>query len=262
VQVFTIGTPALFASILPGSRTVQVGTPATVFASMINAGTVPLAGCRPALTATAPSGLSLAYQTTSPATNALTGTSGSPAAIAGNDGVQSFLLTFQGTSPVTETGLPIDFDCTGAAPAAVETGVDTLDLTLSSTPVADIIALAATPSGDGIARIPAGGIGVLALASSNVGASSLIVASVDTGATSLPLTATICQSNPANGQCLSAPAASVMLSVAAGAAPTFSVFLQDSAPIALDPATARIFVRFKDTAGGLHGSTSVAVATD
>ena len=262
VQVFTIGTPALFASILPGSRAVQVGAPATVFASMINAGMAPLAGCRPALTATAPSGLSLDYQTTSAATNALTGTPDSPAAIAGNDGVQSFLLTFQGPAPLTETGLPIDFDCTGAAPAAVETGVDTLDLTLSSTPVADIIALAATPSGDGIARIPAGGIGAFAVASSNVGASSLIVASVDTGAASLPLTATICQSNPATGQCLSAPAASVMLSVAARAAPTFSVFIQTSAPIPLDPATARIFVRFKDAAGGLHGSTSVAVETD
>jgi len=262
VQVFTIGTPTLFASILPGSRAVEVGAPATVFASMINAGTSSIAGCRPALTATAPSGLSIAYQTTNPATNALTGTPGSPAAIAGNDGVQSFLLTFQGTSPVTEMGLPIDFDCIGAAPAAVETGVDTLDLTLSSAPVADIIALAATPSGDGIARIPAGGMGAFAIASSNVGASSLIVASVDTGQASLPLTATICQSNPANGQCLAAPATSVTLGVAAGAAPTFSVFIQANAAIALDPATARIFVRFKDAAGGLHGSTSVAVETD
>jgi YVTN family beta-propeller protein len=262
VQVFTIGAPALFASILPGSRTVELGTPATVFASMINAGTAPVADCRPALTATAPAGLSLDYQTTNAATNALTGTPDSPAAIAGNDGVQSFLLTFQGTALLTETGLPIDFDCAGVAPAAVETGVDTLDLALSSTPVADIIALAATPSGDGIARIPVGGIGAFAVASSNVGAASLIVASVDTGAASLPLTATICQSNPANGQCLSAPAASVTLSIAAGAAPTFSVFVQDNAPVALDPATSRIFLRFKDAAGGLHGSTSVAVATD
>jgi large repetitive protein len=262
VQVFTVGAPTLFASILPGSRTVELGTPATVFASMINAGTAPLAGCRPALTATAPSGLSLDYQTTNPATNALTGTPDSPAAITGNDGVQSFLLTLQGTAPVSTTGLPIDFDCTGAAPAAVETGVDTVDLTLSSTPVADIIALAATPSGDGIARIPAGGLGAFAIASSNVGAASLIVASVDTGAASLPLTATICQSNPATGQCLSAPAASLTLGIAAGAVPTFSVFVQDAAPIALAPATARIFVRFKDAAGGLHGSTSVAVETD
>jgi len=53
----------------------------------------------------------------------------------------------------------------------------------------------------------------------------------------------------------------VPLSIAAGAAPTFSVFVQATAPIALDPANARIFVRFKDAAGGLHGSTSVAVTS-
>ena len=42
---------------------------------------------------------------------------------------------------------------------------------------------------------------------------------------------------------------------------SFSVFLQASGPIALDPASSRIFVRFKDSSGGLHGSTSVAVET-
>ena len=45
----------------------------------------------------------------------------------------------------------------------------------------------------------------------------------------------------------------------AGAAPTFSVFLEATGTIPFAPAASRAFVRFKDPAGGLHGSTSVAV---
>lgn len=57
-------------------------------------------------------------------------------------------------------------------------------------------------------------------------------------------------------------APTVPLSIAGGATSTFSIFVSASAPIGLDPANARIFVRFKDDAGGAHGSTSVAVQTD
>ncbi len=38
--------------------------------------------------------------------------------------------------------MPLDFGCTGTA-AAIVPGVDTIDLVISSTPIADIIALAA-----------------------------------------------------------------------------------------------------------------------
>jgi DNA-binding beta-propeller fold protein YncE len=261
IQVYAIGPAVNFASVLPGSRSVELGTPATIFASMINAGTTALGGCQVALPVTAPDGLTLSYQTTNPATNALTGTPNTPATIAPNDGVQSFLVSLQGTSAFVAAAMPLDFDCSGVAPAAVTTGVDTLDLTLSATPIADIIALAATPSENGIVEIPSGGAAAFAVASSNVGAASLILASVDTGSATLPLTAVLCQSNPATGQCLATPAGSVPLSFAAGATPTFSVFLQVSGAIPLDPAKARVFVRFKDADGALHGSTSVAVAT-
>jgi large repetitive protein len=262
IQVYAIGPAVNFASVLPGSRSVELGTPATIFASMINAGTTALGGCQVALPVTAPDGLTLSYQTTNPATNALTGTPNTPATIAPNDGVQSFLVSLQGTSAFVAAAMPLDFDCSGVAPAAVTTGVDTLDLTLSATPIADIIALAATPSENGIVEIPSGGAAAFAVASSNVGAASLILASVDTGSATLPLTAVLCQSNPATGQCLATPAGSVPLSFAAGATPTFSVFLQVSGAIPLDPAKARVFVRFKDADGALHGSTSVAVATE
>jgi sugar lactone lactonase YvrE len=262
VQIFAIKPAVAFASILPGSRSVELGHPATIFASMINAGTTALQGCQVALPVTAPSGLSLSYQTTDPATNTLIGSADTPATISGNNGVQSFLVTLQGTSAFSAPGMALDFVCLGAAPATVETGVDTVDLVLSSTPVADVIALAATASNNGIVEVPTGGAGAFAIASTNVGATSQIIVSVDTGAAALPLTATLCQSNPATGACLATPAGSVTLSDAAGAAPTFSVFLEPSGTIPFAPAANRVFVRFKDPGGGLHGSTSVAVETN
>ncbi len=262
VQVFAITPTVAFASVLPGSRSVELGHPATIFASMINAGTTALTGCAPALPVTAPAGLTLTYQTTNPATNALTGVQDTPATIAGNNGVQSFLVTFQGSQSFSAPGMALDFGCLGIGPAAVATGVDTVDLAMSTAPVADVIALAATASNDGIAKIPAGGASAFAVASSNVGATSQIVVSVDTGTASLPLTATLCQSNPSTGACLATPSNSVTLSDASGAAPTFSVFLQATGSIPFAPAASRVFVRFKDPSGGLHGSTSVAVETE
>src|SRR6202000_630546 len=130
-------------------------------------------------------------QTTNPATNALTGTPNTPATIAGKNGTQTFLLTFQGTTGFVAGDMAIDFDCLGVGPALVTAGVDTVDLTVSSTPIADVIALAATATNNGIAVIPGStGTGAFAVASDNVGATAQIIASVDTGTATLPLTPT------------------------------------------------------------------------
>ena len=262
VQVYTIGTTPILASVLPGSRSVQINHPATIFASLVNTGTTPLQGCQAALPVTAPAGLTFSYQTTNPSTNALTGTQNTPATIPGKNGTQTFLLTFQGPSAFVADAMAIDFDCLGVGPAVVTAGVDTVDLTVSSTPIADVIALAATASNNGIAEIPGStGTGAFAVASDNVGATAQIVVSVDTGTASLPLTPTICQSNPSTGACLGTPGSAVTVNFTTGLTPTFSIFLKANGAIPLDPAHSRIFVNFKDTAGALHGSTSVAVET-
>jgi hypothetical protein len=178
------------------------------------------------------------------------------------DGVQTFLLAFQSTAAFTAPTLAPLFECTGSAPVAAVTGVNTVDLTFSPTPLADIIALAATPTGGGLVELPNGGVGAFAVASSNVGTTATITVSADTGGAALPVAIAVCQTNPANGQCLSAPTASVTLSYAGGATPTFSIFLQATGAIAFAPATSRIFVRFEDASGNLHGSTSVAIETN
>ncbi|MEI9985134.1 MAG: hypothetical protein WDN69_19240 [Aliidongia sp.] len=228
---------------------------------MINSGTADLENCGIALAASAPSGLTLGYQTTDPATNSLTGTPNTPVTIAGNDGSQTFLVSFTGTEAFSAPSMPLDFACDGAAPASIIAGVDTVDLSMSSTPVADIIALAATLSNNGIAEVPKNGIAAFAVATSNLGADATIIAAIDTGMADLPISATICQSDPSNGACLGAPSDSVTLDIASGATPTFSIFVQSNGAIPFAPASSRVFVRFKDAEGNLHGSTSVAIET-
>jgi sugar lactone lactonase YvrE len=259
--------PMLLASVLPDSRSVLFGDPATVFASVINSGATALDNCRVALSVSAPAGLTLNYRTTDPATNALTGSPDTPGTIAGNGGLQTFLVSLQSTDALSPLTLPLDFVCDGAHAAAIIQGVDTVDLAVSSTPVADIIALAATPTNDGIIDVPVSSSAVegaaFAVASSNLGATTPITVSVDTGDTVLYLLQpNLCQTDPATGQCLAAPSSAVTLSYAGGATPTFSIFLQSyGQPIAFAPASSRIYVRFKDASGALRGSTSVAVRT-
>jgi len=252
------GPTVLLASVLPGSRSVELGNPATIFATMMNTGTPALDNCSISLLAGSPAGLTLDYQTTNPATNALTGSPDVPVTIAGN-GQQSFVISFHGTSAFSAPAMPLDFDCDGTPMAAIVPGVDTVDLVMSSTPIADIIALSATPTNNGIIEVPVGGAAAFAVASINLGVTTPITVAADTGAATLPVSLTICETNSTTGQCFATPAASVSLSFAGDMEPTFSIFLDASGTIAFAPATSRVFVRFKDVTGGLHGSTSVAI---
>jgi hypothetical protein len=96
---------------------------------------------------------------------------------------------------------------------------------------------------------------------SNVGASGSITASADTGGASLPVNISLCQTDPANGQCTSAIGGSVTTPINANATPTFGIFVQGNGNVPFDPAANRVFVRFKDAGGVIRGSTSVAVRT-
>src|SRR5262249_47886959 len=131
-----------------------------------------------------------------------------------------------------------------------------------SSPVPDMVALAATAGNNGIVDIPgANGSGAFAVATVNVGIGANITASADTGAVTLPATITLCQTNPSTGQCTSQIGPTVTTSVFANATPTFAIFLQGSGTVPFDPARNRIFVRFKDAGGVVRGATSVAVRT-
>jgi uncharacterized protein YfaP (DUF2135 family) len=134
-------------------------------------------------------------------------------------------------------------------------------LTASTQATADIVALAATVSNDGIARTPGtAATGAFSVAAINVGAAANVIASVDTGGAAVNATFAICETN-AQALCLQPPSPSVNTSFTQGQPKTFSIFVTSNGTlIPLDPARTRAFVRFKVT-GSSVGATSVAVQT-
>jgi hypothetical protein len=255
----TAGPSPLVAAVLPSSRSVQVGNTATAFATIINIGSSALSGCAIVPITTVPA--SFVYQTTNPATNALTGSPNTPVSIAAG-GSQSFVIAFTVNAPFAPTIIMLGFDCTGVSAAPSNTGLNTLLLSASATPVPDIVALAATTQNDGILHITGTtGSNAFAVATVNVGASAQITATASTGAATLPLAITLCQTNPMSGQCISSIGSTVTTTINANATPTFAIFATASGSVPFVPQTNRIFVEFSDASGTVRGSTSVAVET-
>jgi hypothetical protein len=249
---------ALAAAVLPLSRSVEVGATATAFATMINAGPGTASTCTIAPATSIPA--RFVFQTTDPTTNALTGTANTPVDIP-QGAAQSFVIAFTPTAAFGPADVAFTFGCANANPAPSTVGVNTLILSASTTPVPDIVALAA--SGDpGYVDIPgATGTGVFAVATVNLGADATITAAANTGESNLPVTLTLCQTDPTSGACLAAPAATVTTDIPPDATPTFGIFVTGSAPVADMPGVNRIFVTFTDASGTLRGETSVAVRT-
>jgi len=248
----------LVGAVLPSSRSVPVGTTATVFATVINSGPAPATAVSIAPAVAIPATFS--YQTTDPATNLPTGTPNTPVTIPPS-GSQSFVLAIMPTSTFAPTELTFTFMGTNTTPSATIVGVNTLLMSGSVTPVPDIVALVAT-SDPGIVDIPGPtGTGVFAVATVNVGAGATITVSTDTGGASLPLSISICQTTPSTGACQGPARPSVTTPISPDATPSFGIFVTGAGTVPFDPANNRVFVRFKDAGGVTRGATSVAVRT-
>jgi photosystem II stability/assembly factor-like uncharacterized protein len=249
--------PPLVAAVLPSSRSVRVGTPATAFVTLINTGSSPAV----AASIASPTGLSasFSFQATDPATNQVIGTPNVPVDIPAGQ-LQTYVIALTPTTSFAPTDVVFTFVAENTlAPAAALTGVNTLLLSSSFSSIPDIVALAA--SSGGIVNIPeTNGTGAFAVATVNVGASGSIIASADTGGVSLPVNLSICQTNPGTGACLGSPGNTVTTTINANDTPTFAVFVQGSGNVPFDPAANRVFVRF-NSGGVTRGSTSVAVRT-
>jgi hypothetical protein len=253
------GTASLVAAVLPSSRSVQVHSAATAFATIINSSPLTATDCGIAPVSIVPA--TFTYQTTDPATNALTGTPNTPVSIPAGQ-LQTYVFAFTPTAAFSPTDVQLSFDCTNSNPALIISGLDTLLLSASEGPVADIVALAATIDNDGIVNIPGPtGTGVFAVATMNVGATDSITATADTGAGSLAVTIALCETNPATGFCLGMVGSSVPTRINAGQTPTFGIFITGTGTVPFDPANNRVFVRFTDGGGVTRGATSVAVRT-
>jgi len=255
-----VRTTSLVAAVLPSSRSVQVGTAASAFATIINTGADTATGCgiAPVNSLSA----DFTFQTTDPATNAVTGAADTPADIAGSNGFQTYVLTFTPTAPISPIEVELGFECAGAEPANSTVGLNTLLLSASDDPVPDVVALAATLDNDGIVKLFS--TGVFAVATVNIGVDGTITATADTGGAVIPVQISVCETNPASGACFAAPvdaATGVTTQLDAGETPTFGIFVSSNEVIAFDPAVNRIFVRFTDNGGVVRGATSVAVRT-
>jgi len=115
------------------------------------------------------------------------------------------------------------------------------------------VAIAVTPSGDGVLTIPVGGTGAFAAAIANFGAAPVgpVLVIVDTTTTTqgvtttvwLPIVFAMCHTNPSTGECLGDLNAGSVVTFAPGEILTFSVFVQVTAPLGSDPVTNSTFNR-------------------
>ena len=250
----------LVSAVLPSSRSAVVGEPVTAFATVINVGTEQALSC--GFVPADPYPALFGYTRTDPATNVVVGELNAGADIAAG-GSQTFVFSLTPSAPFDPTQMSFRFECVNVGVAGVTAGLNTLLVSASSQPVADVVALAATTSNDGIVHL-ANRAGAFSIATINVGAAADLVVRARSTSASLPLTIKVCQTD-AQAQCINpsvpGPVSSVQL--ASNDAATFSVFVISSGPVLFDPAEHRIEVTIEEAAGNtVRGATSVAVEGD
>ena len=244
------------AAILPSGRAVTVNSTATAFATLLNASDTPIERCRFRPTSDLP--INFFYRQTNPATNAAFGPNDPIVDVAANTAA-TFIFSITPTASFSSTSIGFRFTCGTTPDAPTVTGVNTFDLAASDSPLADVIALAATLGNNGIVDLPASvGAGAFSVATINLGSTeSIEVSAQSTGGLS-GLELFVCPTDAATGQCQSDPAASVTQPMATNETATFAVFV-NGADIPFNPAANRVFVRFANAAGAARGATSVAV---
>ncbi|WP_421792413.1 hypothetical protein [Hyphobacterium sp.] len=279
----TIANPPLRAAVLPTSRSVPFNSPATVFATIVNNGDTTATDCE--ILPSSVTTTRIGFQTTDPNTNALTGTANTPVSIPAGSS-QSFLLVttpfeefFVGAVPFQPLQVEYLFDCANTLPAPILPGINTLQLSASSTPTADVIAIAATASNDG--RVSTGGPNsnaAFAAAGLNIGTSESITVrpravlnwtgvgyanGLDAPFNDDALRVLICETTgQQGGQCLAPATADIAITFDPNVPRTFSLFVRGQGQVVTDdPARNRIFVDFVAEDGTIRGQTSVAVTT-
>lgn len=276
VALFQAEVPRVASSVLPITRSVQNGTAATAFATIINPANSggQATGCGLRLGGATPAQFS--YQTTDPGTNAATGTPNTPVDLAAG-AAQTFVFAVTSAgdfadntglvqnSANDERNLFIEAFCTNRRTADFSLGLNTLTFTSSAAAPADVIALAATVGNTGRVDVPTGGnmVGAFSVAVSNIGTSATITASADLGGQTLAVqNIEICQTDPGTGACdATGRQATRTVTLNQNDTATFAVFVRGTgAEITNSPGTNRVFVRFNEGATP-RGATSVAVRT-
>lgn len=273
---FRAEVPRVVSSVLPITRSVQNGTSATAFATIINPANSGSAATNCGLRLAGSDASSFSYQTTT-AANALSGSANTPIDIAAG-AAQNFVFSVTSASDFfdnanqvgsvvpsgnVETDLFIEAFCSNRRSAEYTLGLNSLTFLSLATAPADVIALAATINNDGRINVPTSTpfVGVASVAIANVGAGAIITASADTAGRTMAISEIeICGTNAA-GACVTTRGPSATLALNTNATATFAVFVRGTgAAIADDPARNRIFIRFNE-GNAPRGATSVAVRT-
>ncbi len=256
-----VATPTtILAAVTPVARATSIGGTVTAFATILNTGNAAANTCSIAMPAGQP--VTFSYSGRNPGTGAPENP-GQPVNIPAG-GQYDFLMSFTPTAAL-QANLALVFDCANSPPAPSVAGLNTFLLTGTAGAPADLVSIAVTATNDGIANIPLGGTGFAALAAINIGAGANLQARLQTNAIGaannpLPLTLSMCQTNPQGG-CISPQGATVNFTAGANQTVTFSAFAtSNGTPIAFDPAGKRMFVHFFQGNTPV-GSASVAVRT-
>lgn len=232
-----IGQAQLTAAVVPNARVTEIGTPVTVFSTMINSGDVEATNCRVEANPENTLGTDMDYQRTD-AANLPIGTANTPFAISAG-GSQSLVLTIRPQGNSGSEYYYLSYVCNGISytgPPAVSNvfirATDPAEL------ASDIIMTLVTLSGDGVMR-PAenGRRAVAAGAAINIGDDQEIEFLMGyPGFSFSPLIDTrhhyrdllICLTD-GQSQCIDPPAATVRRQMNTNDVATFNVYFDDSA---------------------------------
>ncbi|MEN0654171.1 MULTISPECIES: S8 family peptidase [Hyphobacterium] len=252
---------ALRSAVLPNSRRVLLGQTATAFMTVINPARfgTEARNCRVAAENIDDS-VVLEYRLTDSANRAYGPIN--PLFDLPPGGSQSLVFSVRSSFPAN-TGPAWRFFCDNLVALEQPRGADDFRVRTATVPDADIIAIASTPSGDGIIGLQSTGTRAFAVAAVNIGATS---ANVEVRPSEFPFgfgaRTEICETNPSTGLCVSPRGPRVVVpSFAAEQVRTFTVFVNTSNFSSdFNPSEDRIRVEFHPQfeSGETLGRTSVA----
>lgn len=256
---FEEAVTGLVSAVLPLARSVTINTPATAFATVINAGNFALSDC----SFSTPPGLDgkFHFQTTDPQTNAVTGTEDAAVTLGALE-AQSYVFSVLSSESIAQMEIPLIYSCDDGIGVGIIDGINVFRLAVDENPVADVIAVAGVAGIRGdtgtVFLLGDNRIEFFVVATSNIGAAADITVTATTSNDALPITVQACIDS---ADCPAATNSLQELQTAnSTAAYFFLVTAQGDVPF--DPAANRINVNFTDSTGVLRGSTSVAVTTE
>ena len=262
----------LVSAVLPHSRSGQVGMPVTVFASVVNATPDAQRACTvvPATVVDADFSATPLGPDLKPA-----GMAGEAVDLGPGEAAH-FVLRLVANEAVDPAELEFVMACEGTEPAASISGINTLWFSAASEPVPDVVAIAVSGDGSGVASLQSArdssvcadlapfarsrcSAGAFSAAAMNLGAGADVLVSAAFRTPAPWVDVTVCRTDPGTGACLhGVPEPAFLTRLTTGEAATFSVFVRSNRGLGFDPAAHRVDLEFS-AEGVMRGATSIAV---